>query len=168
MAAGFAEIALALAELPIFCGRFQTAAHRNLYPSVIQWRHCCRSMKKRVLLPRALPRKKGQRARRGAGGRQQARGNSSGRVGMFCSLSRRCARILSRACHASPGIMSSSSPVRRIGMTLTEPPQRRQTSMSMRMAAPGKNAMVAGLGVPVPLTLGLGRTALGRGPPIAQ
>ena len=56
MAAGCAEIALALAELPIFCGRFQTAAHRNLDQSVIQWRHCCRSMKKRVLLPRALPR----------------------------------------------------------------------------------------------------------------
>jgi len=41
MAAGFAEIALALAKLPIFCGRFQTATHRNLYQSVIQWRHCC-------------------------------------------------------------------------------------------------------------------------------
>jgi len=73
MAAGFAEIALALAKLPIFCGRFQTATHRNLYQSVIQWRHCCRSMKKRVLLPRALPREKGQRARRGSGGWHQQR-----------------------------------------------------------------------------------------------
>lgn len=73
MAAGFAEIALALTKLPIFCGRFQTAAHRNLYQSVIQWRHCCRSMKKRVLLPRALPREKGQRARRGSGGWHQQR-----------------------------------------------------------------------------------------------
>jgi hypothetical protein len=41
MAAGCAEIALALALLPVFCGRFQAVAHRNLYPSVIQWRHCC-------------------------------------------------------------------------------------------------------------------------------
>jgi len=73
MAAGFAEIEIALAELPIIYGRFQTAAHRNLYQSVIQWRHCCRSMKKRVLLPRALPREKGQRARRGSGGWHQER-----------------------------------------------------------------------------------------------
>ena len=41
MAAGCAEIALAWAHLPVFCDRLQAVAHRNLYQSVIQWRHCC-------------------------------------------------------------------------------------------------------------------------------
>jgi hypothetical protein len=41
-------------------------------------------------------------------------------------------------------------------------------AMVRRMAAPIQDAMEARLGVPVPLTLGLGRTALGRGLPIAQ
>lgn len=40
MAAGCAEIALALVHLLIISARFQAVAHRNPYPSVIQWRPC--------------------------------------------------------------------------------------------------------------------------------
>jgi len=115
MAAGLAKIAFALSELPIFCGRFQTAGHRNLYQSVIQWRHCCGSMKNGFCYRAPFPAKRGN-----APGGARVGGTSSGRVGMVCSFSRRCARILS--------IMSSSSIH---AMTLTEPPQRLQTSMSI-------------------------------------
>jgi hypothetical protein len=85
MAAGCAEIALALAHLPIFCGRFQVVAHRNLYQSVIQWRPCCLIYENAgSATVRPSPRK-----RDSVPGGARVGGTRSGWVGSSCSFWRR-------------------------------------------------------------------------------